>query len=362
MIKILVCVAGYPNNHGHVGLMYVHTRDCYYIKHGIDVTVLNFAASEDYEKDGIKVVTLDSYKEGNESYDMLLLHAANLRNHYRFLKKYEDRFQRMMFFFHGHEVLKINKAYSKPYSYVKRAGAIKRLGQDIYDTIKLAIWRKYFPKMAHKSHFVFVSQWMKDEFLKSTHIPERVLEGRSSIIYNSIASEFETLSFDEKSLKEYDFITVRSFLDGSKYGIDIVNRLAWNTPEKKFLVIGKGEFFKHTEKAPNLVWENAYLNHAEIATRLNTAKFALMPTRTDAQGLMMCEMAGFGIPVLTSDIPICHEIFGAFENVYYIDNNDLKYNLSSFDDRKSRCIKHKKYYAENTVKREVKQILYLCNI
>ena len=41
---------------------------------------------------------------------------------------------------------------------------------------------------------------------------------------------------------------------------------------------------------------------------LNSAKCALMPTRTDAQGVMMCEMVAFGMPLITSDIPVCHEV------------------------------------------------------
>ena len=52
-----------------------------------------------------------------------------------------------------------------------------------------------------------------------------------------------------------------------------------------------------------------------------------MPTRTDAQGLMMCEMASIGIPLITSDIPVCHESLGNFNNVAMINNENYNLNL-----------------------------------
>lgn len=351
-MKLLVAVADYPNITGKVTLMYVHTRNVYYAKCGIDVTVLNFASKSDYEYEGIKVISLDTYIKEKKQYDILLCHAANVRNHYRFLKKYQKDFKKIVFFYHGHEVLRINKVYSKPYPFVRKH-IISTIFQDMYDTFKLFVWRKYLPKIKDKSHYIFVSNWMKEEFLKWTKIDKSVIEGRSSITYNCVSEIFENETYDVQYPKQYDFITIRNNLDGSKYSIDIVNRLAYTTPQNKFLVVGKGDFFKHYDKAPNIEWLDSTMSHKEIIDVLQKSKFALMPTRTDAQGLMMCEMAAFGIPVITSDIPICHEIFENFDNVYYIDNNNLELSLSSFNNNKCKSHKHTKYYKEKTVKNEV---------
>ena len=358
--KILVAVVDYPNNNGGVSLMYVHTRNLFYVKSKLDVTVLNFSCKKDYNYDGISVISLDSYVKSNIEYDILLCHAANIRNHYKFLKKYGDKFEKFIFFYHGHEVLNINKVYSKPYSYVS-SSAFRSILQKIYDSYKLHIWHKYLTNVSEKSYFIFVSNWMKNEFLKWTKISPNVIEGRSSITYNSVGEIFEKETYDVSSKKEYDFITIRNNLDGSKYSIDIINRIAFNTPNKKFLVIGKGEFFNHYEKAPNIVWKNVTMNHSQIIDALQKSKFALMPTRTDAQGLMMCEMAAFGIPVITSNLPVCHEVFGSFENVYYIDNDDLKLNLNNFDKKKIKSLKHAVYYKEKTVSHEVEIIKSFIN-
>lgn len=354
-MNILVVVENYPNNNGGVTLMYVHTRNLYYKNNGINVTVLNFSAEQSYEKDGISVITLADYEKSEKTYELLVLHATNVRHHYRFLKRYGDRFPRFLFFYHGHEVLRINKVYSKPYPYVSRS-RIKEFLQDCYDTFKLRIWRKYLPKVAYKSHFVFVSKWMYDEFLKHTKIPEKVLHGKTSITYNCVGETFEKECYDENAEKKYDFVTVRGNLDGSKYSVDIVNRLAFNTPNAKFLLVGKGEFFNHYEKAPNIEWRNQTMGHKEIIEILQKSRFALMPTRTDAQGLMMCEMSAFGIPVITSDIPVCHEVYDGFDNAYFIDNNDENLTLDEYISRPSVCVKDVRFFMNYTISKELEII------
>lgn len=80
-----------------------------------------------------------------------------------------------------------------------------------------------------------------------------------------------------------------------------------------------------------------------------------MPTRTDAQGLMMCEMASFGIPLITSDIPVCHEIFDGFKNVALINNEKIKANnlTEIYNKIKDKKEKNNKYFFENTSKEEI---------
>ncbi len=71
---------------------------------------------------------------------------------------------------------------------------------------------------------------------------------------------------------------------------------------------------------------------------------------------MMCEMAAYGIPVITSDIPVCHEIFDGFSNVTYIDNRDTDFTLNSYLDRLVISMKDTRYYMENTISKELKVI------
>ena len=342
--------------------MYIHVRNLYYMQHGIDVTVLNFNSEENYSVDGIDVITVSEYKRRKKSgnYDILVCHAPNIRYHYNFLKRYENNFPKIVFFFHGHEVVQINKIYPKPYTFVKQASRFKKLIRGGYDIIKLKLWHSYFPKLQHKSYFVFVSKWMHDQFLYWVKLNPEIIKNRYSIINNCIGKTFEDKDYNHISNKAYDFITIRSHLDGSKYSIDIVNNLAMNNPQHSFLLIGKGEIFNHIKKADNLKWINKNLSHEEIIDYLNQSRCALMPTRTDAQGLMMCEMASFGIPLITSNISVCNEVCNKLNNVELIDNDKNDINLTPIIKKlwsKVPYEKNTQYFKENTCGAEV-QVLY----
>lgn len=355
-MRILVLVADYPNIDGGIALMYVHTRNKYYVENGIEVTVLNFKTAYDYIYEGIQVISLNTYKYSTEyNFDILVLHAANILKHYTFIKEYQNRFKKLVFFFHGHEVLQINKVYPKPYPYIKNNYLIKLL-QNVYDIFKLAVWRSYFIRNSEIVHFVFVSNWMYNQFMEWTQIPPNVLSGKYNIIYNCVNKIFEMERYEFESEKVYDFITIRGDLDGSKYSVDIVNALANANPQYHFLVVGKGKFFSYFQKAENITWLNAYLNHTQIIEHLNKSRCALMPTRTDAQGLMMCEMATFGIPVVTSNLPVCYEVLDGFDNVAFIDNTETDKNLSEVLRKLTNNLPYEKndiYFNKNTSAKEV---------
>jgi len=357
-MKILVLATNYSRPDGFVSLQYIHSRNIWYLKKGIDVSVISFGAKYDYVLNGVKVYTPETYKSKlqENKYDILISHAPNLRNHYKFLKKYIKQFNNVIFFFHGHEVLRMSKVYPKPYAFDKKESLLSGFIRDIYDRLKLYIWRSFFGEIAYKSQFVFVSSWMYNMFIKHVKIDPEIVKDRKHVIYNCIGEMFENTSYEEEGEKYYDFITIRNDLDGSKYGIDIVTRIAENNPQYKFCVVGEGEFYKYNKKPDNLEWINRNLMHGEIIDFLNKSKCALLPTRTDAQGVMACEMATFGIPLITSNIDVCKEVFSDFENVELIDNNKENVNVSSILKRLESADKQEKvdkYFAKNTVGREL---------
>ena len=354
-MKVLVLSEDYPTNTNQA-MMFVHVRNKYYAKNDINVTVLNFRAKCDYEYEGIKVITIKTYKTSDEDYDILVCHAANLKHHFRFLNKYQKKFDKIVFFYHGHEILKINEVYPKKYKW-KRKSFIDRLVQNLYDTIKCKLWHKKISRIIHKSQLVFVSKWLYYRFLYYIHINPAKLEGHISIINNSVGSIFEEKSYDYNIEKEYDFITIRGgTLDGSKYGIDIVTELAKSNPKFKFLVIGKGDFYKYNVKPDNIIFIEKSLTHDEMISFLNKSRCALLPTKQDTQGVLTCEMATFGIPTITSDIEICKEMFDGIDNVKFINNNntniDLGKVLQELETEKNYS-KTCKFYSENTINKEI---------
>lgn len=354
-MKVLVAVVDYPKPDGSIALMYVHVRNKYYVQNGIHVTVLNFSSHSDYEFDGISVISLAHYKQIPEKYDALICHASNIRNHYRFLNKFNSCFSRIFFFFHGHEILKIHEVYPAPYPYVGKQSALRIFLQNRYDSFKLYLWRKLFIKYKDKCNFVFVSNWLYQRFLEYTKISAAAFAGRIYIIHNSVGSIFEENRYCSKCEKKYDFIIIRSNLDESTYCIDFVNALACRNPDYKFLVVGKGAYFLKNQKALNIEWINRSLLHREMLDFLDLSRCGLMLTRHDTQGVMACEMATYGLPLITSDIAICHEIFSEFPNVAFI-KNDIPIDLTDILNQLTAGVPYPpndKYCYQNTAKKEI---------
>lgn len=357
MKKVLVVVENYPNKNSQA-LMYVHVRNKYYIENNIEVDVLNFKAEKGYCYDKINVLSLDEYKKSNKKYDILICHAANLRNHYKFLNKFEKNFGKIFFFYHGHEILKITDVYPKEYPWIRKKAPDTI--RNLYDNIKFFLWRKKIEKNLNKVNLIFVSNWLYHRFLYYIHINPKKLEGKVFIINNSVGEIFEKERYNAKKEKKYDFITIRGGgLDGSKYGIDIVTELAKLNPDNSFLVIGKGEFYNHIKKPKNVIFMNKSLTHEEMLHYLDLSRCALLPTKEDTQGVMTCEMFTYGIPTITSNIEVCREIFGDIENVRLIDNDNLenvRLNdlLKEMSNLKSKT--NDKYYKKNTLMKEIELI------
>lgn len=348
--------AAYPLPDGQRAMYFVHSRNLYYEKEGLDVTVLNFATECGYTYDGIRVISLSELKKHMEKYDALVLHAANIRNHYRFLKKYGKFFKKKIFIFHGHEVLRINKYYPKPYGYMKSNNFVYRLIQNLYDEFKLTVWHRYYRTYIEDIRLVFVSNWIFDKFKKEVRISDEELKGHACVIPNSIGDFFEKNLYMPQKI-EYDFLTIRSNMDDSKYGVDIVNDLAINNPQYKFCIIGKGKYYEYNKKPNNITWISGEMSHEDLMKYMNQSRYALLPTREDTHGLMACEMASTGMKLITSDIDVCREVFSDCPNAVLIDNfkPDIQgaiEKLNSIDNIK----RWTRFFACNTIEIEISYI------
>ena len=362
-MRVLVCVQGYPDDKGNSGLMFIHQRNIEYVKLGIDVTVLNFGLNYCYEIDGVKVISEIDYDKTKEKYDILVLHAPNIRNHVRFLGKYNKRFKKIVFFFHGHEIVKIARVYPKPYDFTNDAKTINRLIQSLYDNIKILVLKKVLKLYKDMASYVFVSKSLFEDFQNFFGLTEKDLGERVFIINNGVGREFVENDYVFNSPKKYDFITIRSHFDSSVYCIDLLVSLANNNPDLKFLLIGKGDYFNYNNKPANIEYLDTHLTHKEMLNKLNESKAALMLTRRDSQGVMSCELASFGIPLFTSDIKVTREMFDGISNVYLLNNEAiLSTNLSDlleYARTNYSNVKCKKFFDENTVIKEINMLIRL---
>lgn len=324
-MKILVLCQDYPSETNKYAMSYVHSRNMIYQVKGNDVTVLNFSATEKYKFEQIQV--LPESQVNLDEYDCVLSHAPNIKNHYRVLKSLKGK--KIIFFFHGHEVLKGYKDYPKPYKWVKYS-LFNQILSDAYQIFKFKILRKWLTGVFCKKNkigMIFVSEWMKEKFVKNMGFkPEAYAE--VAVIPNAVNDAFINQSYTKNFNTLADCITIRPF-DESKYAVDLVVELAKANPEKSFHIYGKGEYFHHNSCPKNVKIFEKFISQKDIPELLNNYKIAVMPTRFDSQGVMMCEMATFGIPLITSNFSVCLEMLHDFENVNYLDLNNFTKNIDS---------------------------------
>lgn len=318
-LRVLVLTQAYPSPNSPYNLAYVHTRLLGYIERGIEVDVLNFSAHENYIYENISVITEETWSQEKKHYDVLISHAPNLRNHLRFLQKYGALFTRWFFFFHGHEVLYKQNYYPKPYPYDAKKNLFWQFADNAYDLFKLQVLRIMLKKWLQKGHLklIFVSEWMQTAFLENVKLEPQWVNRHSYIINNAVHPQFLTNVWSLKAPLSADCITIRP-LDNAKYAIDQVCALARSNPNLRFHVFGEGDYFNHYMIPQNVVWHNRFLTPQEMVSLLPHYRCAVMPTRLDAQGVMMCELASYGMPLITSDLPICREMLRSFSRVHYL--------------------------------------------
>lgn len=318
-LRVLVLVQGYPSPNDRYNLAYVHTRLLGYLQRGLQVTVLNFSARQRYVYEGISVITENDWLNGNRDYDVVIAHAPNLRNHLRFLQKQGHHFQRWIFFFHGHEVLNKQNYYPAPYDFESGHHSLWKMADRAYDFFKLRVLRPVLEKWLKQGHLelVFVSSWMREAFFDNVKAAPELVLPHAHIIPNAIHPQFLAHQWSPTTPFNADCITIRP-LDNPKYAIDQVCELAQSNPDLRFHIFGRGAYFQHHLLPRNIVWFNRFLKPEEMIHLLPRYRCAVMPTRLDAQGVMMCELASYGIPLITSDLPICREMLSHFERVYYM--------------------------------------------
>lgn len=352
MLDFLILSEDYPDTNSNA-MRFVHNRAAAYREAGLNVAVLSFRENIRREYEGITV-----YPPGSAlpAYRGIICHAPNLKHHYRFLRRV-DKEKPLIFFFHGHEVLNISEDYPAPVF-----GDTRRQStwfQPLYDKMKFRLWHRFIKVNKDRLLLVYVSRWMRRK--TADHLRLNALRPLHEVVIpNAVHPVFEHHRHQLSDHAAYDFMTVRSNLDAPKYAVDLVLKCAESHPELSFLLIGRGEIFTHINKPSNVAHLDKILTPAEIAPLTDRCRCALMPTRLDAQGLMSCELAATGMPLITSDIPVCREVFSGYKNVRLVDNEtigstDLSAMLNQFEAH-GPYEPNTAYSFENTVGREIETV------
>lgn len=350
----MVLCSGYPTVENPYNCTWAHTRNKYYLDKGIVVDVMVMGGESNYIIDGVKVLSHAYVKENlkNGKYSLVISHSPNLRKHLPFLWRIKSL--PIILFMHGSESMYINKDYPEPYDYM-REGYLMRIIRSLYDNLKFIVLRKYILDRKKQVRLVFVSHWMKETFERNV-FDTAVHDVQFDIINNSLSDWALSKTHNFNYLhKKADFVTLRR-LDSSKFAIDLVVKHAIANPNYSYHIYGKGKYFLYNEMPSNITLFDRHIKSEDIPDLLDFYPCAIMPTRCDAQGVMVCEMATFGMKVITTDIAVNHEMFNCFENVKLLTEKEFSKKLElnipcDFLENKNR------FSFENTLKKELQLIL-----
>jgi glycosyltransferase involved in cell wall biosynthesis len=307
-------------------MAFTHARNILYRDAGHEVCVLNFAADKHYTWDGINVLpeqTFDRLKASE--YDVFVFHSPNIRNHLRFMLKLGSAIRCSVLVSHGFEFINWFQQNNRSFDFQRnwKSSLLLKIGQ-VYDFLKLKVWAGYFRKLRKSGPaMVFVSDWLKECAEGCLGLNLNEVLSRVEVISNPVHPIFIQRRFDPLAPKVADFVSIRNF-DDPKYGVDIVVEIARRNPQFTFHLYGEGDYFDFNSAPKNLTVVRRKFKQRELPDLFNQYRAALLPTRWDSQGVLMCEVATFGIPTVVSDIPICKSMVGEFPNVEFFDNENPK--------------------------------------
>lgn len=314
-MKILVACRSYPSPEVLNAMAFVHSRVIEYLRLGHEVDVLSFSSRNRYVFEGVQVFP-SSDLHHVDAYDLVVAHAPNLQNHLLFLTRHARI--PVVFVIHGHEFLFRGDYYPDPYDFQRsRMYPARAAAQRVYDHVKIALFRNFIERSVRRGRIVrllFVSNWMRRQCLQCFHLPEPWVLANSTVVPNPVHRAFLTRHYSPVRVPDADVVCIRPF-DCPKYAIDIVVEWARTNPDRLFHLFGSGRYFNARPPLPNVRVFQRFFPQAEIPALLDRYRAGAMPTRLDAQGVMMCEMASYGIPLLTSDLEVTREVLGAFPNV-----------------------------------------------
>lgn len=320
MKKILVLCQNYPSEQNPFTQIFIHYRLKEYIKE-FDVRVVSFASKDEYTFEGVKVYGERQFNKKFKvtDFDVVISHAPNVRNHQRFILFNLFSIKKIILIFHGYEVIDIHKRiydqptiYSFPLTY--------SLTSKLYHRIKLPLTRFFLMALdiATMCRFIFVSNVLLEEASEDLKCKSLFQKNTNTfVINNPINPLFHKSSFT--SSKKYDFICIRPFND-PKYGVDIFIKIAEKNPQFTFHLYGRGIFPEVSEIPKNLVIFETFIKNDDLPGLLIDYKAAILPTRWDSQGVLACEIAAFGMPLITSDLGVCREMLSQYKNVTLVHN------------------------------------------
>jgi len=238
---------------------------------------------------------LQDLKQALESYDpdVLAVHAPTRLFH---IPLTEDTPYPKVAWIHGSEALNplFHHYYAFPVTHDVR-GLLHDLRGQLEVLRQRVALRNFLTRCAA---IVFVSRWMKstaEQFLLHSY-------PHGYVIYNPVDTELFSYS-DTQGVSRA--VSIR--LLEMKYGLDIAIRAYSRFHESSLSIYGKGTLEPYLKAMIQRYASNTKLTvedfeHSEMPSILKQYDLFVSPSRTEAQGVTMCEAMSCGLPVVASNV------------------------------------------------------------
>jgi glycosyltransferase involved in cell wall biosynthesis len=185
--------------------------------------------------------------------------------------------------------------------------ALKRLGYQI--VLRFGLRRA--------AHIIAVSETVKKDIIQSLHIhPDKI-----SVTYEGIDAKIHNTQYPMPNVKRPYFLYVGNAYPHKNLEFLIRSFAAFTKNQKSkkqyLVLVGKDDFFYKRLR----IWVNTlpcaeqiiFLNAVDdelLAALYTHATASVFPSLAEGFGLPILESITFGCPVICSDIPVFHELFG----------------------------------------------------
>lgn len=307
--NILVLTKQYPSYEDIYRYGFLHSRIREYKKQGLEVDIFKISNNEQFnarEFENINIITGDNQLLENclknEIYKQILVHLID-RNMWQILKKYLDNIK-LTIWVHGAEI-QVWQRREYEFELLTEEQIIR---QKELSTERIKLWHEII-KLNHPNiHFVFVSEYFKNESLNDLGLT--LAKDRYSIIHNYIDSSI--FKYQEKVAQDrLKILSIRPYAS-RKYANDLSVKAILELSKKEyfneleFCLIGDGELFEETVKPlknfKNVKLIKKFITHDEIAKIHKEYGIFLTPTRMDSQGVSRDEAMSSGLVSITTNV------------------------------------------------------------
>jgi glycosyltransferase involved in cell wall biosynthesis len=294
-MRIALLAPGYPTDEAPYNHAFVHARARLYAERGHAVAAFALGDARRWTLDGV-AATSGTAREIEAAItafrpDVLAIHAPNFRS----IPVAQRIFVPQVSWIHGHEAqLSLHAVHFARTLPGKAWKLIKALPRQ---AVQLSLLSEFLP--AQKS-VVFVSRWMRAQAETNT----RQTFAAAEIIPNPVDVAMFSPRLDPD--RRFHGVTTRS-LNTRVYGLDVAIRAFSRFGGAHLTMIGTGSLEAPLrrlieETRSNTTLEARNVPHRAMPELLSRYGFFVAPSRSESQGLAMCEAMACGLPVIATRV------------------------------------------------------------